>query len=140
MNNASHVLGLSFPTIKNSYKIIWIGRAFWLSNGKQVCFHSTMKHENDISSMIGCLQLSCKNLHFHKRNKTICTYVLCISFFILLSWQIIVLYCKKLKHFLHAFIAWWKPHQSLWEFSSRWSLICYQILPNVRLSFQRTIV
>ena len=25
--------------------------------GQQVCFHSAMKHENDVSDMIGCLQV-----------------------------------------------------------------------------------
>ena len=29
-------------------------------------------------------------------------------------------FLEEMKQVIHAFIAWWKPPQSLWEFSSRW--------------------
>ena len=29
-------------------------------------------------------------------------------------------FIKEIKHVLRVFIAWWKPWQSLWKFSSRW--------------------
>ena len=29
-------------------------------------------------------------------------------------------FIKEIKYFLLAFIAWWKPRQSLWKFLSRW--------------------
>ena len=55
--------------------------------------------------------VSCKNL----KN----AYALRISFFSFLRRKIIIL-LKKIEHCLCAFIAWWKPRQYLWEFSSRW--------------------
>ena len=50
-------------------KIIWILRAFWLVYSIQVCFHSSMKHEND--ERYDWLSPSCENLQFRGRNKTI---------------------------------------------------------------------
>ena len=29
-------------------------------------------------------------------------------------------FIREIKHVIRSFIAWWKPRQSLWEFSSRW--------------------
>ena len=37
------------------YKIILILQAFLI--GLKVCFHSAMKHENDVSNMVDCLQV-----------------------------------------------------------------------------------
>ena len=66
--------------------------------GLQVCFHSAMKHENGMSNVV-CLSQRIYSTHFVNRP----------SFFLL-----------TMKHVFHAFIACWKPWQSLWEFSSRW--------------------
>ena len=33
--------------------------------GQQVCFHSAMKHENDVSNMVGCVQLKKKVVRIH---------------------------------------------------------------------------
>ena len=41
---------------KMVYKVIWIVHVFWLVY-KCVFMHSAMKHENDVSSMVCCLQV-----------------------------------------------------------------------------------
>ena len=34
--------------------------------GQQVCFHSTVRHENDVINMVGMQSLICENLQFHE--------------------------------------------------------------------------
>ena len=56
--------------------------------GLQVCFHSAIKHENDVSNMVGCLQVV-RIYGFMKEIKY--TYALCILSFPLLRRKIIIL-------------------------------------------------
>ena len=95
----------------------------------QVCFHSAMKHGNGMSNMVKCLWV----VRIYNFMEEMRVYLLL---------HILPLenndFIKEIKHALCAFIAWWKPQQSLWEFSCRWSrfsLICSRILPNIRLGF-----
>ena len=74
--------------------------------GLQVCFHSAMKHENDVSQC-GWLSPSCENLR--------ASYIL----FLFVETENSN-FIKEIKHVVRASIAWWRPRQSLWEFSSRW--------------------
>ena len=80
--------------------------------GLQVCFHSAMKHENDVSNVVW-LSPSCEKLQFHERNQSIHVYELHISSFSLLNTE--NNFIKEIKHVILSFKAWWKPRQSLWE-------------------------
>ena len=55
--------------------------------GQQVCFHSDMKHKNDVSVMVGCLQVM-RIYSFMKRRLHM--FSLYISSFSLLGWKIII--------------------------------------------------
>ena len=74
-----------------------------------------MKHGNVVRNMVFCLQVV-QNLQFHERNKTLC--VLYVIFLFVETKNDI--FIKEIKYVQHAFIALWKPLQSMWEFSSRW--------------------
>ena len=108
----------------------------------QVCFHSAMKHENDVSNVIGCLQI----VRIYSFMKEIKVYIRA-SYIVFLFVKIKNNFIKEIKHVLRAFIALWKPRQSLWELLSRWkastaslsSSICFLILPNVRLGFHQAM-
>ena len=109
--------------------MIWIVHGFWLVN-KLVCVHSTTKHENYIlSNEWWEFTVSASNIIFlfvKTENNN---------------------FIKEIKYLFCTFIAWWKPRQSFWEFSSRWnprlhlgfSLICSWILPNICLGFHQAI-
>ena len=80
-----------------------------------MCFHGAIKHENDVSDMVGCLQVeknycSMKELKIYIRPS-------CIVFLFAKTEN--NNFRKEMKHVLRVFIAWWKPRQSLWEFSWR---------------------
>ena len=96
----------------------------WVLIGQQVCFPSVMKRENDVSSVVWPSP-NCENLQ----------YVYIVFLFVKTENDFI----KEIKHVFRAFIACWKPRQCLWEFSSRWKLICYRILLNVRLGFHQAM-
>ena len=67
--------------------------------GQKVCFHSAMKHENDL---IGCLQA----VRIYSFMKEINTYMFRISSFSLLSRKIYKNFIKEIQHVFLAFIAW----------------------------------
>ena len=83
-------------------------------------------------------------IKFHERKNFILrAYALYIVFLFVKSENYI--FKREIKHVLFAFIAWWKPQQSLWEFSSRtivhcrFSLIYSQFLPNICFSFHQAM-
>ena len=76
----------NFSNFKVHYKIIWILRAFI---GLWMCFHSTMKHKNDVSYMVGSISKLWEVTVSWKKLKY--TYALRISSFSLLRWKIISL-------------------------------------------------
>ena len=99
------------------YKIIWIVHAFLI--GQQVCFHSTMKHENDVSNVVWLSPLW---------EFTVSTSYIVFLFVITENNNFI----KEIKHVVHSYIACWKPQQSLWGFSSRWKLLTsFQVFPDL---------
>ena len=77
--------------------------------GLQVCFHSAMKHENDVSNVVDCLRVV-RIYSFMKEVKVYIRASYTVFFFIT---QKIILLKKFIKHVLRAFIAWWKPRQCL---------------------------
>ena len=77
--------------------------------GLQVCFHSVMKHENDINNVVW-LSLSCANL------QDVGTSYIVFLFVNMENDHFI----EEIKHVIRASIAWWKPLQSWGEFLSRW--------------------
>ena len=91
-------------TASINYKIIWTLCMLWLVCE---CFHSSMKHGNDMSNMVGCYE----NLQFRERNKTMA--------FLFVKTEINNFITRN-KTCSPCLIALWKPWQSLWEFSSRW--------------------
>ena len=62
--------------------------------GQQVCFHSAMKHKNDVNNMIGFLQVV-KMYSFMKEIK-LYTYKL--------FYRLSLCYVAEIKHVLHAFV------------------------------------
>ena len=70
--------------------------------GQQVCLHSTMKHENDVSYMIGCLQVVI-TYSFMKEIKLYIRASYIIFLFVKLENNNFI---KEIKHFLCVFIAW----------------------------------
>ena len=112
--------------------------------GQQVCFHSAMKHENNVSNMVGCLP-SCENLQFHLK-KWKYTFVLCISSFSLLRWKIIYNRNKMLQYlWFHNLVKTEvNVYENSWAGENPWLhlgflLICSQILPNFHLSFHQAV-
>ena len=78
-----------------------------------------MKHENDVSNMVDCLQVV-KIYSFMKEIKIYIKISNIVFLFVKTENNISI---NQIKHAsLRAFIAWWKPPQSLWKFSSRWEL------------------
>ena len=73
-----------------------------------------MKHEHDVSNMVGCLQV----VRIYSFMKEIKVYIRAsyISFLFVKTEN--NNFIKEIKHVLRAFIAWWKPRHSLWEFST----------------------
>ena len=76
--------------------------------GLQVCFHSAMKHENDVSRC----GLTVSELW------EITVSALYIVFLFVKTEN--NNFIKEIKHVVRASIVCWKPRQSLWEFSSWW--------------------
>ena len=70
-----------------------------------MCFHGAMKHENDVSNAVDCLQV----VRIYSFMKKIKVYIR--------ASYIVFLFVKTENN---NFIAWWKPRQSLKELSSRW--------------------
>ena len=66
--------------------------------GLQVCFHSTMKHENDVSNMVGCLQA----VRFYSFMKEIKVYIYALrissfsSFRLESLWELTIKWCTDL--------------------------------------------
>ena len=89
------------------YKIIWILHAFWLVY--KCVFHSAMKHVNDVSNAVW-LSPSCENLQHAGSSYIVFLFVKTEN----------DNFIKEIKHVVRASIAYWKPRQSLREFSSRW--------------------
>ena len=76
-----------------------------------------MKHENDVSDMLGYLQVV-KIYSFKKeRKKIMYIHAVYIVFFLVKSEHIN--HIKGIKHVLCALITRWKPRQSLWEFLNK---------------------
>ena len=78
-----------------------------------MCFHSAMKHENDVSDLIGCLQV----VRIYSFTKEIKFYTRA-SYIVFLFVKSENNFIKQIKYVLRDFIAWWKSRQSLWEFSN----------------------
>ena len=97
--------------------------------GLQVCFHSAMKHEK-WREQYGwcCLQV----VRIYSFMKKIEVYI-CASYIVFLFVKTEnTNFIKEIKHVLRAFIARWKPLQSLWEFSSRWKpSTAYRVFTNL---------
>ena len=68
----------------------------------QVCFHSAMKHKNDVSNMVDCLQVV-KIYSFMKEIKVIIHASYIVFLFVKTKNDNFV---KETKQFLCAFIAW----------------------------------
>ena len=85
--------------------------------GLQVCFHSAMKQENDVSNIVGCLQA----VRIYSFMKEIKVYIRA-SYIIFLFVKTEYNFIKEIKHVLDAFIDWWKPRQSF----------CMRILEQVK--------
>ena len=71
-----------------------------------MCFHSIMKHKTDVSKLW--------EFTASWNEKTKQKYVLRISYFSLVKNNNFI----KIKHFLRAFIAWWKPRRTFGENST----------------------
>ena len=84
-----------------NYKIIWIVRVFLMANK---CV------------FIGCLHVA-RIYNFMEEIKLYKRASFIVVLFVKLETNNFI---KEIKHVLRAFIAWWKPHVSLWEFSSKW--------------------
>ena len=96
---------------------MWKVHAFWLVyKCLQVCFYSAMKHEDDVSKY-GWLSLVVRNYSFMTEIKI---YIRASYIVFLFTKTENNNFVKEIKHVLCAFLAWWKPRQSFWEFSSRW--------------------
>ena len=121
--------------------IIWIVHAFWLVY-KCIFIDSVMKHENNLSIMVGCLQVV-SVYSFMKEIKAYKHALIIVFLFLKMKNNFI----KEIKHVLHASTAWWKPRQNWWKFLSRWkprlhfrfSLICPWIPPNARYGFYQAM-
>ena len=123
--------------MKTFYKMIWIVRALWLV---YKCVFIAL-WSTKIRGQYGwlCLQV----VRIYSFVKEIKLYIRASYIFFLFVKTENNNFIKKIKHVISAFIDWWKPRQSLWEFSSRWnprlrlglSLIYSRILPNVHLGF-----
>ena len=83
--------------------------------GQEMCFHSVMKHENDVSNVVSCLQV----VKIYSFMKEIKVYIRALHIVFLFFKKKNNNFIKEIKHVVRASIAWWKPWQSLWEFSSR---------------------
>ena len=92
----------------------------WVLIGPQVCFHSAMKHGNDVSNMVYSVSKLWEVTVSWKKLKY--TYIRALYIVFLFVKTENNNFVKEIKHVIHSFIAsWWKPWQSLWEFSSRWN-------------------
>ena len=85
--------------------------------GLQVCFHSALKHENEVRNMVGCLQV----VRIYSFKKEIEVYIY-TSYIVFLFVKMKNNFIKEIKHVSRVFIAGWKPRQSFWELSNRWKL------------------
>ena len=94
------------------YKMIWIVRAFWLV---YKCVFIALWSTKMTLAIWLPLSPSCESLM-----KDILVYKLASYIVFLFVKMENNNFIKEIKHVIIAFIAWWKPRQSLWEFSSRW--------------------
>ena len=73
-----------------------------------------MKHENDVSNMVGSVSKLCEVTFLWKKFLKVYMLALYIVFlFVKMENDNSI---KEMKHVIRAFIALWKPRQSLWEF------------------------
>ena len=86
--------------------------------GQQVCFHSVNKHKNDVSNMAFSVSKLWEFTVSWKKLKY--TYIRASYIVFLFVKAKNNNFIKEIKHVIRSFIAWWKPLQSLWEFSSSW--------------------
>ena len=131
--------------VDNCVLIVWIVRVFWLVNKFVFIAQWSTKMKWTIF-LVGYLQV----VRIYNFMKEIKVYIRAsyIVFLLLPTDEKKII--KVINHVLFVSIAWWKPRQSLWEFSSGWkpststvsrvSLICFRILPNVRLEFHQTML
>ena len=75
-----------------------------IMTGQQVCFHSAIKHANDVSNMV-----ISKLWGFTVSWKKFKYCILCIVYTVFLFVKIENSnFIKEIKHVLRAFVAWWK--------------------------------
>ena len=72
-----------------------------------------MRHENGVSNVVGCFHVV-RIYSFVDEIKVYLHASYIVFLFVKTENNI---FKKEIKHVLRAFIAWWKPQQSLWEFS-----------------------
>ena len=103
----------NWKLLNKKNKIIWIVHALWLVY-KYVFI--ALKHENDVSNMFGSVSKLWEfNYCFMKEIKV---YIHASYIFFRFVKMGNNNFTKEIKHVLRVFIAWWKPWQSLWEFST----------------------
>ena len=82
--------------------------------GQQVCFDSVMKNENDVVIWLAVSKLWELTVSWKKLKYTYASHIV-----FLFAKTENDNFIKEIKHVISAFIARWKPRQSLWEFSRR---------------------
>ena len=96
-----------------NYKIIWIVRAFWLVYK----WYEARKWREQY----GWLFFQVVRIYSFMNEIKVCIRASYIVFLNVKTENIN--FIKEIKHVFRAFIAWWKPRQSLWKFSSRWKIL-----------------
>ena len=94
----------SQPLFRTFYKIIWIVRGFLLV---YKCVFIALWS----TKMAWAMWLTASELW---------EFIVSASYIVFLFVKTKNNFIKEIKHVFRAFIACWKPRQSLWEFSSRW--------------------
>ena len=77
--------------VERGYSILMVNQ--------QVCFHSVMKHENDVGDTIGCLEVV--RIYSFRKEIKLASY---IAFLFVKSET--NNFIKEIKHILRAFIVW----------------------------------
>ena len=119
------------------YKIIWIVHVLWLVY--KCVFMALWNTKMTWAIIYGslCLQVVRITIDNFMNEFKVYIHALYIVFLFVKTENNFI---KEIKHVFCAFIACWKPWQSLWEFSIfRFSLICSRILPNVYLGFHQAM-
>ena len=102
-------------TVIYFYKLIWIVLAFWLLFKSVFIALWSMKMTWAIWMAISKLREFTVSWKKFKPTYICPSYI--VFLFVMTKNDNFI---NEIKHVLCAFIAWWKPWQSLWEFSSRW--------------------